>query len=152
MSKQKSLQRLLRIRELEEERKRLGLAAAMSRLDRLASARDAAVHRARDGRSRVARSAISGEVVDRQAGLIEAEAARRRARMLEMQIVQSRQEAAACRQDLLAKRMERRQTETVLQHEEVREKSESDRKSQKSVDDWYGVKTHRQAADDRGGE
>lgn len=152
VSRQKTLQRLLHIREIEEEQKRLRLAAAMTTLDRLATARDAAVIASRDGRNLVAGSAISGDIADRQSGLVQTESAQRRARRLEMQIAESREETIACRHDFLTKRVERRQAETVLQHEDAREKLESARKSQRNIDDWYGIKTNRQAANDQGDE
>lgn len=120
----------------------------MTALDRLGTARDAAVNAARNGRNLVAGSAASGDIADRQAGLIETAVAQRRTRILEMHIAQSREEAIACRQDFLTKRVERRQAESVLQREEELEKLESARKSQRNLDDWYGVK-YRHVAGDR---
>lgn len=152
MSRQSTLQRLRRIREIEEEQKRLQLAAAMTTLNRLTTAREAAILGARDGRNLIAASVASGDMADRQAGLVQTESEQRRARMLDIQIVQWREESIERRHDFLAKRVERRQVETVLQHQEDRDKLEAARKSQSTIDDWYGMKTHHQAADEPGGE
>jgi hypothetical protein len=106
----------------------------------------------RHGRTLIAASALSGEIADRQAGLIETEAARRRARMLAPRIAASQREIIQCRQDFMHKRVERRQAETLLEHDDAQEKLESGRRSQRSIDDWYGANMYRRKGDNRGHE
>ena len=42
-----------------------------------------------------------------------------------------------CGQEFLAKRVERRQAETLIEETEAREAIEADRRNQQSIDDWY---------------
>ncbi len=145
MSASKALQRLSRIRALEEEQRRASLESALGELDALKRARDSARQSERQGRARVGSSAVAGEIVDRQAALVEMETARRRARLLEPRIAAAEMEALRRRQELLAKRVERRQAGTLVEAAEAQEEIESSRRSQKAVDDWYAAGRHRRA-------
>jgi hypothetical protein len=82
MAVSKGLRRLLRIRDLEEEQKRIALEAAMGELHTLENALEAASARNRRGRGLVDASARSGELIDRQAGLVESQAGTRYAAIL----------------------------------------------------------------------
>ncbi len=143
MSVSRSLERLLRLRAMEEEQRSAALESALGDLHALEQARDAAGRRELVGRARVAGSVLSGDSVDRQAGLVEMECARRRARQLAPRIVASEIEAERRRQELLNKRVERRQVGTLIEKAETQDTLESDRRSQRAVDDWYGSRRHR---------
>src|SRR5579864_1821440 len=145
MSAPKAIERLLRIRAREEEQRRASLESALGELDALKRARDSARQSERQARAGVGASAASGEIVDRQAALVQMESARRRSRLLEPRIAASELETTRLRQELLAKRLERRQAGTLVEEAEAREQIESGRRSQKAVDDWYGARKHRQA-------
>jgi flagellar export protein FliJ len=149
MAISKALGRLLRIRALEEEQRRAELESAMGELETLKRALKAAGESQRQGIARVGASAVSGAIVDRQAALVDTQAARRRAQALAPRIAVSEQEAAGRRQDFLEKRMERRQAGTLVEEAETREEIESDRRSQRAVDDWYAARRHRPDEDDR---
>jgi hypothetical protein len=140
MGRSKSLERLLRIRTLEEGQRRASLESALGELDALQRARQAAAESERNGRARVGASAAAGGVVDRQAALVETEAARRRGRMLAPRITAGEREAALRRQEFIAKRVERRQAGTLVEQAEAQEEIEAERRTQQATDDWYGAR------------
>ena len=87
----------------------------------------------------------TGDVADRQAGLAETQAGRRTAAMLGPRVAAAETEAARLRQAFLDKRMERRQAETLIEETRARDDSESERRTQRAVDDWYGSLQHDKA-------
>ncbi|HEV2445345.1 MAG TPA: hypothetical protein VGS58_05465 [Candidatus Sulfopaludibacter sp.] len=143
----KALERLRRLRTMEEEQRSAALESALGELHALERARDAAGRSERQGRERVALSATSGDSVDRLAGLVEIECARRRARQLALRIIAAEQETGRRRKELLDKRVELRQVGTLIEKAEAREEIESGRRSQRTVDDWYGARRQRQGGD-----
>lgn len=149
MSLSKGLARLLRIRGIEEEQHRLQLESALARRQTLERAREAAAQMEKQGRTSVRASVFSGALSDRQAGLVEAEAARKRGPVLAAHIAAAEKETIERRQEFMEKRVERRQAETIIEQAEAREEVESDRRSQRGIDDWFGARLHRQAADER---
>jgi flagellar export protein FliJ len=140
MSVPKALERLLRIRGVEEEQRRRSLETAAARLKSLEQARVAALQMEKQGRARVSASVVSGAIEDRQAGLVETDSAQRRARMLRARIAAAEQETVARRQEFLEKRIERRQAETLVEEAQEREDLESGRRGQRTIDDWYGAR------------
>jgi hypothetical protein len=137
MAVSRSLRRLLRIRNLEEEQSRLALESALGELSRLEQALTATAERDRLGRRLVETSAHSGELQDRLAGLEETRAAVRQAHALTPVIAKAQFNAATLRQAFLAKRIERSQAETLIQEAEVRDGIEAGRRSQQALDDWF---------------
>jgi hypothetical protein len=137
MAVSRSLHRLLRIRDLQEDQCRLVLESALSELHRLESALTATVERDRQGRSLIQASAQTGEFEDRLAGIEETRSALRHAAVLAPRIDATGEEVAGLRQDFLLKRMERRQAETLIQETEARDAVESGRRSQQALDGWY---------------
>ena len=147
MSVSKALERLRRLRAMEEEQRSAALESALAELHALERACDAAGRSERQGRARVALSAASGDSVDRLAGLVEIECARRRARQLAPRIAAAEQETGRRRKELLDKRVELRQVGTLIEKAEAREAIESGRRSQRTVDDWYGARRQRRGGD-----
>jgi hypothetical protein len=139
----RALRRLLRIRELEEEQGRIALDAAVGGLSRLKNAQAAGVERGRRGRRLVGSSAVSGELPDRLAGLEETRAAERLALALVPRIADADEEVASLREDFLARRVERRQAETLIEEAEARDALDAERKSQQALDDWFRNRQHR---------
>lgn len=146
MAVSRAMQRLLRVRDLEEEQRRLALESALGELDGLKRARDAAGARERQGRALVCAAVQSGEVGDRQAGHVEAEAASRLSRALARRIAATEIETARLRQEFLEKRVECRQAETLIEESEAKKAAESGRRGQQTIDDWYGSRKHRKQA------
>lgn len=141
-----ALRRLLRILELEEEQAQAVLDAALAQRRNLQKGWDAAVLRDRAGRRLVAASALSNNFIDRLAGLEETAVAKRIAAILRSHLAQADKETARRRAELLAKRVERSQAETLVQEAEAREASKTARRTQRSIDDWYLMRRHRTQA------
>ncbi len=137
MPASRALRRLLRVLHLEEEETRRSLEFALGTLRQLENALAAAQARDRSGRGLVLRSAVTGEFVDRLAGLEESLAAARRSAALLPRIRDAEQQAALRRELYLAKRVERRQAETLVQEAETRDALETARRTQRSLDDWH---------------
>ncbi len=148
MRRPTNLERLLRIRELQEEQKRCQLNAASAKLEALHKSREVADEMKIRGQALVRASVSSGEMTDRQAGIIEAELAGRRSRGLTARILSAQEDAIELRQKFMDTRLERRQVETLVDIQDLREDMESDRSSQKSIDDWFGARTHRKGVCD----
>ena len=146
MSVSRSLQRLLRIRGVEEEQRRRSLNEAQAKLTSLQHDRADATQQEQQGRRREVAGMISGVIADRQAGMVESVAAQKCARVLAARIAAAENETIERRQAFLEKRVERRQAETLLEEAEAREALESGRRSQRDMDDWYGARTHGQGA------
>jgi hypothetical protein len=146
MAVSRALRRLLRIRELEEEQNRLALESASGELNRLERALAAAFERERQGRRLVEASARSNQLMDRFAGLEETRSAGLHAIALGPRIDAKQEDVTARRQEFLAKRVERRQAETLIEETEAREAIESDRRGQQSLDDWYSSRLYRGGA------
>jgi hypothetical protein len=138
MAVSRALRRLLRIRDLQEEQTRLLLESALGELHRLENAMTATFVRDRQGRSLVQSSAQTGELPDRLAGLEEMRAANRHAVVLAHVIDATEDEVVGLRENFLLRRMERRQAETLIQETEARDADEGSRRSQQTLDDWYG--------------
>jgi hypothetical protein len=147
MSVSRALRRLLLIRDLEEEQRRLALEAALGERNRLEHALGATAERDRRGRRLVQASAQSGQLTDRLAGLEETRAAVRLARALEPRIEAIGEEVAARREEFLLKRVERRQAETLIRETEAREAVEAGRRGQQALDDWYSSRLYREGAE-----
>ena len=124
MAVSRALRRLLRIRDLEEEQCRLALESSIGELNRLQSALANTAERDRRGRRLVHASAQTGELQDRLAGLEETRAADRIVAVLEPRIEAMEAEVAERRRGFLAKRMVRRQAETLIQASEAEEADE----------------------------
>jgi hypothetical protein len=131
------LRRLLRIREIEEEQSRLETEAAQGDLGKLQHAMGEAVRRGGGGRRLVQAGVRSGEFSDRLAGLEETRAADRRKIALAPRIADAERDVALLREEYLAKRIERRQAETLIEEAEAQEAFQSERRSQQGLDDWY---------------
>jgi flagellar biosynthesis chaperone FliJ len=137
MAASRALRRLLRVLELEEEQYRTQMEAALNDLKRLEKALTSAGDREREGRRLVTQSATTGELTNRVAGLEESRLGGERAAMLKPRIADAEAVAGSQRKKFLGKRVERRQTETVVKKAEVEETLESERRSQRALDDWF---------------
>jgi flagellar biosynthesis chaperone FliJ len=144
MAASRALRRLLRIRDLEEEQSRLALESSLGELSRLQEALRATVDRERQGRRLIESSARTGELPDRLAGLEEAHAVDRLFAVLAPRIAAKEEEVAMRRREYLLKRMERRQSETLIENAEAEEAVEAARRGQQVLDDWYSARQYRQ--------
>ncbi len=145
----RALRRLLRVLSLEEEETRRALESALNDLRRLENALAAAQARNRAARGLIVRSAVTGELADRLAGLEESLAAARRAAALKPRLRDAEQQVAARREVYLAKRVERRQAETLVDEAAARDALETERRTQRSFDDRHLGRLRRAPADAR---
>lgn len=140
-----SLRRLLRVRTLEEELSRQALESAMAELHRLEAAMESAGARQKAGRRQIASSANSGEVADRLVGIEQVRLAALHGQALAPWRDEAQQKANERRAQLLARRIEMRQAETLVKEAEARAAQEADRRAQLTMDDWFGSRLHRLA-------
>jgi flagellar biosynthesis chaperone FliJ len=148
------MRRLMQVRVLEEELREAALESAVGDLRRMELALVAAKERERSGRQQVTASAKTGELVDRIAGLEETRAALRHGAALKPRIAEAVLEVARRRQEFLAKRIERRQVETLIQKTEAEDAVDAGRRAQQELDDWFlsraqhGGRTNEGASDE----
>jgi hypothetical protein len=86
-------------------------------------------------------------LIDRLAGLEETRAAGRHAAALAPRIADAELDVIALRREFLARRVERRQAETLIRETEARDAVEAGRHGQQALDDWFGNKLHRAGAE-----
>lgn len=150
MPASRSLLRLLKIRALEEEQRRLALDSAVAELQRWEAARQASLKSARNGRELMARHVASPDPMDRVAALVHTASAERRGAILTEKINIARAMVEARREEYLAKRVERRQAETLIDESEKRDAADRTRKGQQALDDWH-VRQRRSREDEERG-
>jgi hypothetical protein len=138
-----SLERLLRIRKLDEQQRRMLLESAVGELHLLEQALEAAARRDRQGRRLVFLSARTGEASDRLSGLEESSSAGGHASFLAPRIARSKEGIVLLREQFLASRVECRQAETLIEEAEARDAIEAARRGQQAVDDWFGLRRYR---------
>jgi len=154
MAVSRALRRLLRVRDLEEEQSQLALESALGELRRLEHALAATAERDRRGRRLVEAGVRQGQLPDRLAGIEETRAAVRHAAVLEPKIESLGDEVTTLREEFLARRVERRQAETLIAETEAEEAVEAARVGQQSLDDWFRARKFRKtsAAESAGAE
>jgi hypothetical protein len=130
VSARSTLRQLHHIRLLEEERAQMNLQAAVGELQKLKESRIASLERGRKGRVLVNASASSGESSDWFAGLEEICAVCRLNEMLSARITVAESTIARLREGFLAKRIERRQADTLLEKIEAQNAIKTGRRSQ----------------------
>ncbi len=135
MAVSRSMRRLLQVLEIQEEECRAAMVSARAELSRLEQALTRNVERERGGRRLVAASATTGEVTDRIAGIEETRTAKRVAVALAPRIREAEAAVNARRSQFLGKRIERRQTETLIEETEAQDKVEAERRAQRDLDD-----------------
>ncbi len=161
MAVSRLLRRLLHVLHVQEEQSRTALAAALAGLHRLEHAQASAQERERGGRRLIAASALSSDlidqradwqtadrqitdrqiinsqIIDRLAGVEESLAAARTAAILAVRAAAAENQVALCREEFLARRIERRQAEALVRQAEAADAVAANRRSQQSLDDWY---------------
>lgn len=137
MAVSRVLDRLLRIRKLEEEQCQAALELALAQLHQLERTLAGTAEHDRQGRRMVAEGAQAGEAWKRFAGLLQSHSAGKSALRLVAQIASAADEVETLRSRFLAKRVERRQAETLVEEARARHAVEVSRRAQQGTDDWY---------------
>jgi hypothetical protein len=143
MAVSRALRRMLHIRGLEEEQSRLALESALGEMNRIRLALVETGERDRRGRRLVESSVRTGQLLDRLTGLEEGRAASRLAAALLPRIEAMEERVTEERQAFLAKRVERRQAETLIRETEARDAAEDGRRGQQALDEWYRSRLYR---------
>lgn len=137
MAVSRAMRRLLQVLKIQEEECRASMESARAELNRLEQALTRSVERERGGRRLVTASAVTGEITDRIAGVEETHVAKRIAAALALRIAESELAVNTRRREFLGKRIERRQTETLIEEAQTVERVEAGRRAQRNLDDWY---------------
>jgi len=141
MTGRKVLDRLLRLREMEEEQSRHELEAAVGDRNRVAAELKNAIDRQAMGR----RSLVSGieerDCFGRTSAVIEMERARRMRMRVEPRLEAAEVEVKRQREEFLLRRAAREQVETLVDQERAATLEKTGRRAQQMLDDWYGRRT-----------
>ncbi|HZB88590.1 MAG TPA: hypothetical protein VE291_08045 [Terracidiphilus sp.] len=143
MTVSRGLRRLLRVRELEEEQRRLALESALAELHQAVELMDCAQARGRMGRELLASSVHSGEIADRLAGLEESRSATQQTENLAVRLNAFEAQVEELRATYLATRVERRQAEALIEETEARDAVEAARSGQQDLDEWHRARRGR---------
>lgn len=146
MAVSKSLLRLLRVRGLEEEQRKLALETELARLHRAEAELEACHARERRGRALLR----SVDVLDRVTAAVELEAARKQVIFLERRRGEAEREAASLRAAFLEKRTERRQAEALIEEARAADDAEARQRAQQQLDEWHA--SRREAAHTAAGD
>lgn len=141
-----ALERLLQVRQLEEEQHKLALESELAEAHRLENALHAARSRERAGRECFRQSAASNDPAERVAALVESEAGHHQSELLTRSIAACGQNIVKLRDAYLAKRVERRQVETVIREADAAASIERARKQQQYLDQQFGNRRHSEAS------
>lgn len=142
MAKTSALERLFRVLTVEEEQAQLAVQSAVADLRLLESGLQRALEREHTGRQWLC-STAGGDAVDRFAGLEEIASARRAAQAFRPRIAEQERRVDALREAYIAKRVERRQAETLIEAARKRAAEEAERRNQQMLDDLHlGRLTH----------
>jgi phage I-like protein len=137
-----AIRRLLHLRAMEEEQRRLTLESAVVEVHRVEHALHTTRTRQCSARQLLAEAAHSPDPADRISGLIELESAQRGAQVLEIRLDEARRRAADARHAYLSKRTEKRQVEALIREAEALHALQSTRREQQRVDDWFSARRH----------
>ena len=143
MSQVQTLQRLVRVRQLEEERALAELEAALADAREIEGELEAAGQGAREGRRMVHAGVLAGEPASRIAGLELAARSQQQALELASELDQANADAERMRQRFLACRVERRQAAALLDEAAAREEADQRRRIQQEMDDWHRNQRYR---------
>lgn len=132
-----SLRRLHKLRQAEEEQRNALLRSALGELHKLESASRAVHGRLIRARLLLTQSLLSAEMTARFSALEEITASQRLVNALSARIHVVEAMVEERRENLLVKRVERRQAEALLDSIVEQQELQERRKAQVALDDWY---------------
>jgi flagellar export protein FliJ len=138
MAKRNVLERLWRLRELEEEQSRLELGARVAERNRIAQNLAEVSANAATSRGEFVVRMGDPDTAARTGALVELEQARRRQTVIRPRLDHAETEVELRRGEFLTRRTGRRQVETLLDREREAARAETARRAQQMLDDWYG--------------
>jgi hypothetical protein len=138
MQKEKTLARLSRLRQMEEDMSRLELEAAVVERERLFRYWQAASNARGAGRRSFSQSVEEGDGAARQNSLLDIEQGRRRQESFAAMLNTADRAIEQLRMNFLARRTATRQTETLMQEARAERRAEEAKRVQQMLDDWFG--------------
>ncbi|HTJ30423.1 MAG TPA: hypothetical protein VL346_07980 [Acidobacteriaceae bacterium] len=138
MQKEKTLARLSRLRQMEEEMSRLDLEAAVVERERLFRYWQAASNARGAGRRSFSESVEEGDGAARQSSLMAMEQSRRRQESFAAMLNSADRAIEQLRANFLARRTATRQAETLMQEARAERHADDARRLQQMLDDWFG--------------
>lgn len=133
----KSLERLLRVFEIQEETRKRDLGEAQARLAKMEEALTTAGQKVDRGRMLLASALQLNELHNRVAGQVEIESGELHKAFLQKNVDEMSIIVEQARTGYLDKRVERQQVETLVETAERLAAAEEVRKAQQSLDDWF---------------
>ncbi len=140
MAQKKTLQRLWRLREMEEEQSRLQLERLVTDRNRLQGRLESALSRKLRVRQDFITSVQGSDRPGRSGAAIEMKLAGEKAAALVPLLKAAERELVRGRDAYLQRRTQRRQVETLLVNARRAAETELGRRTQQILDDWYGRK------------
>ncbi|HEY2472139.1 MAG TPA: hypothetical protein VGI45_30410 [Terracidiphilus sp.] len=140
MQLSKALERLHSVRKIEEQQQEAELNEVTAELYRLRGMLDRVHQRIETARALASASIGNGMIEDRFSALEETVLLGRLATVLVKKVKLADQRLLEARAQLLAKRIERRQVETLLDAAQRQVEKDENRKSQQSLDEWYRLR------------
>ncbi len=137
MSVSRAMRRLAQVLEMQEERSRAAMESVRAEIRQLGASMARDGERERDGRESVRAGVASGELSQRIAGLEESRLARRHSAVVAERIAQTESMLESVRREFLRRRIERRQTQTLIDEAGARARVEAERRTQRDLDDWF---------------
>lgn len=143
------LARLLKLRFLVEESSRMELQRRVALAARIESVQQRERESIRESRERAlneicADGSATEQAQQRTTEWSNAEAAAWREQQLEPLAQATARRVAEGREEFFERRKERRQVESVLDAQQARKRTEQERRTQRDLDDWFGMKQARQ--------
>jgi len=138
MAKRNVLERLWRLRELEEEQSRLELEARVTERNRIAQYLAEVFAEAALSRGEFLARLADPDTAARTGALVELELARRGQAAIRPRLDEAEAGVELRRDEFLTRRTGRRQVETLLDREREAARAETARSAQQMLDDWYG--------------
>lgn len=138
MQKEKTLARLTRLRQMEEEMSRMDLEAVVAERERIFRRWQAAAASRSAGRTSFTASVERRDEPGRQDSLQAIEQGRRRQDSLAAMLVSADHAVEKVRGEFLARRTATRQAETLTQEARDQRRAEENRRVQQMLDDWFG--------------
>ena len=132
------LERLLRLRELEEEQSRLELERASTVHARVEQQRNSVARRQAVMRRAFVAGIEAGNNLGRSGAVIEMERAREQTAQIELRLAAAERELRRQREEFLVRRTSRRQVETLVDEAKAELELMASRRAQQMLDDWYG--------------
>lgn len=137
MPASKSLERLLRVFEIQEETRKRDLEEAQGKLARMEDSLATTCEKVDRGRVLLTAALQSSKLDDRLAGQLEIDSGELRKAFLQKSIGEMSMVVEQARTGYLDKRVERKQVEALLETAERLASAEGVRKAQQSLDDWF---------------